>query len=303
MNVMGCLGLVGLGVCAALSGCSPLVRDFDEGTGGSGGEDTGGAPECVDDEDCVVRGDPCHVAVCDAGACGRRALPAGTVPAAQVEGDCLEVVCEEGGARHEAPDDGDVPDDGEVCTADACDAGRPVHTPRPGEPCGSSAGGAVCNELGMCAGCASDADCDGTRCTDGICQPPTCSDAIQNGTEAGVDCGGACPPCDLPDLVVRDITRSSPYYYVEFCNVGSAGGADTFTVLLTNLSTGESFESNPLYPFAIPPPGACEVTGGLTCGLIGDARCDLHIPVLARVDPQAVVAEASEGNNERKVEF
>jgi len=30
--------------------------------------------------------------------------------------------------------------------------------------------------------------------------PPTCSDGIQNGDETGIDCGGSCPPCEVPAL-------------------------------------------------------------------------------------------------------
>lgn len=35
-----------------------------------------------------------------------------------------------------------------------------------------------------------------TACPDVDSEPePTCTDAIQNGNETGVDCGGDCPPC------------------------------------------------------------------------------------------------------------
>ena len=30
-----------------------------------------------------------------------------------------------------------------------------------------------------------------------ICQPPSCTDGVQNGSETGVDCGGSCPPCAM----------------------------------------------------------------------------------------------------------
>ena len=32
-------------------------------------------------------------------------------------------------------------------------------------------------------------------CVDGICQPPTCTDGVRNGTETDVDCGGTCASC------------------------------------------------------------------------------------------------------------
>jgi hypothetical protein len=69
--------------------------------------------------------------------------------------------------------------------------------------------------LGVCAACSTaspdpsacgDGECaDGETCTaaedcasgvcamEGTCAAPTCSDTVLNGTEVGVDCGGACP--------------------------------------------------------------------------------------------------------------
>jgi hypothetical protein len=118
------------------------------------------------------------------------------------------------------------------------------------------------------------------------------------------DAGEDAPPKpDLPDLIADAITRDALYYYVEFCNVGTAGAVEKFTVLLTNTNTNQSFESNPLYPFDVPPPGMCMMTGGFTCGLIGDSACNLSITVKATVDPQQAVVEADEGNNEFTVAF
>ncbi|XXX74845.1 hypothetical protein WMF30_45050 [Sorangium sp. So ce134] len=44
--------------------------------------------------------------------------------------------------------------------------------------------------------CATDADCKEHVCSDGMCARATCRDQVQNGSETGVDCGGAsCDRC------------------------------------------------------------------------------------------------------------
>lgn len=44
-------------------------------------------------------------------------------------------------------------------------------------------------------GCDSAADCMNQVCYNGLCQAPTCFDAVQNGSEAGEDCGASGPDC------------------------------------------------------------------------------------------------------------
>ena len=60
-----------------------------------------------------------------------------------------------------------------------------------GGSCGACADGKQCN-LNM--------DCLNGHCVVGAststCQPPSCTDNIQDGTETGVDCGGTCPQCE-----------------------------------------------------------------------------------------------------------
>ena len=44
--------------------------------------------------------------------------------------------------------------------------------------------------------CAFHDDCRSSVCYDGVCQAPNCTDAVQNGLETGIDCGGECSsPC------------------------------------------------------------------------------------------------------------
>jgi hypothetical protein len=59
-------------------------------------------------------------------------------------------------------------------------------------------GGAICAACPAGLGCDSDSDCEGDLfCApgDASCSPQSCADAIQSGSELGVDCGGDCPGC------------------------------------------------------------------------------------------------------------
>lgn len=47
--------------------------------------------------------------------------------------------------------------------------------------------------------CEKNADCASGVCntTKKLCEPPTCTDAVKNGKESDLDCGGDCPKCDV----------------------------------------------------------------------------------------------------------
>ena len=61
-----------------------------------------------------------------------------------------------------------------------------------GIDCGGAALPLTC---GVGQGCAATADCTNTKCNAGtlVCDPPTKTDNIQNGTETDIDCGGGAP--------------------------------------------------------------------------------------------------------------
>jgi hypothetical protein len=112
---------------------------------------------------------------------------------------------------------------GQICTAGACvtpvaaDAGACVGTdcsePPPlvplapscddgvsnGDETGADCGGSCPNSCSAGSGCSTDADCGpGLFCAPGAseCASISCSDEVQNGEEAAVDCGGSlCPGC------------------------------------------------------------------------------------------------------------
>ena len=84
-----------------------------------------------------------------------------------------------------------------VCTGGVCQA--PTHTDgiknddETGVDCGYPAGPTYACEHGE--GCKDASDCKSRVCYSGICLAPTCKDAVKNGSESGLDCGGECPPC------------------------------------------------------------------------------------------------------------
>jgi len=69
-----------------------------------------------------------------------------------------------------------------------------------GAETGVDCGGSSPNCLRCAAGqgCGAASDCQSGVCAGGLCQPPTCTDGIKNGTETDTDCGGgSCPGCAL----------------------------------------------------------------------------------------------------------
>jgi hypothetical protein len=75
----------------------------------------------------------------------------------------------------------------QACNCDAPKTGCPA------SPAGSTS--ALACTCPLCAdgkACDLDADCLFGYCASGVCATPTCSDQVQNGGEAGVDCGGPC---------------------------------------------------------------------------------------------------------------
>ncbi|HET9989096.1 MAG TPA: DUF4215 domain-containing protein, partial [Kofleriaceae bacterium] len=87
-------------------------------------------------------------------------------------------------------------------------------------------GGTTCDGLGhTCADgktCLIAADCQSGVCTGNVCQVPTCTDTVQNGSETGVDCGGlsGCGGCAGDSCTMATDCHSLS------CGVGMAGKCD-----------------------------------------------------------------------------
>jgi hypothetical protein len=87
------------------------------------------------------------------------------------------------------------------CHDAACTSGMCVYTPAAGT-CNSG----VCGTLGgakegTCVECNDGGDCTSGVCANNVCQTATCSDAVKNHGETGVDCGGPCVPCPTVVLI------------------------------------------------------------------------------------------------------
>ena len=145
------------------TGCGPSLEC--DGVGGCVG--------CLVDADCGTN-TACATYLCQAGACVTDDTPYGTGdPGGQVQGDCQRIVCNGLGGTTSAPDDTDVPDDGNPCTLDACSGGVASHTPLPaGTSCGA---GLVCS---------------GTTCE------PGCYIGVTVYAPGAAEPGDACQACD-----------------------------------------------------------------------------------------------------------
>ncbi|MEO7327452.1 MAG: hypothetical protein ABI193_02660 [Minicystis sp.] len=93
---------------------------------------------------------PCTADGCNAEGTACLTVPLTDIPTPltqQTPGDCRENRCVNGDSKDVA-DDADVPDDGNPCTMDACDKGKPKHPFAPaGTPCGE---GLFCDAAGHC---------------------------------------------------------------------------------------------------------------------------------------------------------
>ncbi len=164
--------------------------------GGSLCNGAGACVECVAVDDCPGQDTACQVRSCVAGICGTTLVAAGTPIASQTDNDCQINVCDGFGLISSAPDNADVPIDGNTCTADTCTAGVPSNPPLPiDSPCTEN-GGKVCNANAACVQCNVANQCSTGVCSGNVCQPPSCVDSVTNGAETDIDCGGAvCSPC------------------------------------------------------------------------------------------------------------
>jgi hypothetical protein len=188
--ILGLLVLsLGTSTCNLIAGLNEY--DFEDGGVPDGAIPCTLPSECDDDNACTEDR-------CEGSACVFSATSNGPAPT-QLPGDCRVIQCQ-GGMPSEEPDDGDLPEDDNACTADTCSAGTPHNTPRPdGEACSLN------GSAGHCEGGACTVDCgpglppcdDGEPCTEDSCDVPkgTCSFApLEDGTKnpGAADTKGDC---------------------------------------------------------------------------------------------------------------
>ena len=124
---------------------------------------------------------------------------ASTPPAPPELQRCLTPPCADG---EKCVENGDCSSD--KCTDRICRALSSTDGIRNGNETDIDCGGAPPESTPRCAtgkACLQTGDCDAVLCTGNVCAAPAANDGIKNGTETGVDCGGAAPT-NAPRCVV-----------------------------------------------------------------------------------------------------
>ena len=167
--------------------------------------DCGGAsaPACADGKGCIIAED-CTSSVCKGGICQ---VPTHTDGVKN--GDETGVDCGGATAPKCPPGQGCLSDND--CNKVRCDLAAkkckpPSHDDgiKNGDETGIDCGGPTApNRCPPGQGCAADGDCANVRCnaTTLLCEPPTSSDGLKNGTETDIDCGGG-PPTNAPRCLI-----------------------------------------------------------------------------------------------------
>jgi hypothetical protein len=170
-----------------------VTTDANAGTICTGGvcDGMGSCVGCNTTADCEQPAGECSFVTCDANVCTTHDKDLGTPLSTQTTGDCKLAVCDGSGGTTTQNDDMDVPDDGNDCTLDGCNAGAPVHTPQQGQPCGT---GLVCDAMGVCDGCTDASQCPpGDVCKTPVCNTGSCSfNFVAAGTLAGTQTPNDC---------------------------------------------------------------------------------------------------------------
>lgn len=186
-------GVCTTGLCQSAT-CADMIKDGMETDTDCGGPNCG---PCLEGKACVVAAD-CQSQVCPAGkTCAAPSCSdmikngtesdvncGGSCPGCidgkkcSAGGDCASLVCTAGTGTCAVPSCSDAVKNGFEADRD----------------CGGPASGCLKCAPGKICGVGP--DCDSGNCMGGLCQAPSCTDGIQNGTETGQDCGGGgCPAC------------------------------------------------------------------------------------------------------------
>lgn len=169
------------------------------GTGGAGGLDAGtggagGSPVCVPAQ-CPGSDTECSKRTCAGGKCGFAFTVKGTKTVAQQPGDCQIEQCDGVGGVESVIDDNDLPVDGNGCTADVCTKGVPSNPAEAAKTVCNENGGKLCDGLGVCVGCLSNADCAVGGCYQSAC-------VVAQGSFVGAAVGGTGNGFALQGVIV-----------------------------------------------------------------------------------------------------
>jgi hypothetical protein len=245
----------------------------------------------------------CVNAVCSGHVCSTANVANGAIDpvASQTSGDCKVVQCDGAGATKVVSLDGDVPNDGNACTADSCSMGATVFTPTAsGTSCNVAPNKTVCDGATHCVQCVSNAQCmapqtcagggvanscGGTPKTcaqlgltcgsgaDGCGGTVNCNNGMKDGSETGVDCGGGggCATKCGNGTACNAGTDCTSTFCADgvCCGSACAGTCSACTAALKG--AGADGTCGPI-KLGTDPDGECADQGAATCGT--DGMCD-----------------------------
>jgi hypothetical protein len=183
-------------LCVA-SQCSDHQKD-----GAETDVDCGGAcPTCAAGKHCGVNGD-CASNICASGTCAAMASCSDTVmDGTETDVDCGGLcgpTCKDTAPQQHCAGNADCLN--HVCTGGLCQPPSCFDGVTNGTETDKDCGGS-CDASGARCGsglhCLVGNDCASRVCSGVTCQAPSCVDAVQNGNESDVDCGGTCLGCAL----------------------------------------------------------------------------------------------------------
>ena len=163
-------------------------------------------PRCAPPRSCVAGGD-CDSGVCTGNACQAPSPTDGVRNGTETDVDC-------GGPdvaipRCPATKACVVPEDCSslICVGNVCRAPSPTDGVKNGTETDVDCGGPdpLTPRCAPALSCVTAIDCDSLACVGNVCQEPSPTDGVKNGTETDVDCGGPdplTPRCDIPELCV-----------------------------------------------------------------------------------------------------
>ena len=244
------------GACEGAPDCASglcregICRTIDPADGVKNGDETdvdcGGtkAPACTDGKGCTIGAD-CTNAVCKAGVCQAPSPTDGVKNGDETGLDCGGAKAPKCPAGEGCLSDGDCDKVRCDLVAKKCKAASHDDGIKNLDETGVDCGGPTATVTRCPTGqaCKATSDCAKVLCnaTTLVCDPPTSSDGLQNGTESDIDCGGGAPTNAVKCLIGKACGASAD------C---TSGGCSMNTGKCTTLSCATS-----------------ETAGIVTCGL------------------------------------
>lgn len=196
---------------------------------------------CADSSTCPGGPNECIIATCTRGDCGYQGVAQGTITSSQTPGDCHVNECDGSGNIISVPDNTDVPNDGNPCTSDSCQAGAPTFSPLPdGTSCRLGAG-TRCRAATCVPTVAVARVGDGSGNLSGFSAPAFIDERYEDGSllstvSLPTSVSGANQPCTLAGTLTSEgaLTRSTDESFVQLG--GYAATVGTATVASTSSS-------------------------------------------------------------------